>query len=131
MFFISLGSGCFCHPNSEESMDLIVAAKMEYTNLSEFTKNCIKRVWERDCESNCCDLSLEKRYALAANRIASGSEVADMIQHLRNLKWVELADIRETQIKNVIVLFEPKWNLESFVFETENNYIYAEWTTTV
>ena len=28
MFFISLGSGCFCHPNSEENMDLIVSAKM-------------------------------------------------------------------------------------------------------
>lgn len=130
MFFISLGSGCFCQPNSEEIMDLIVAFQTEYADLSEFVKNCIKRVWERDCENNCSELSLDERYALAVNRIASESEAAGMIQHLRNLKWVELADIREAQIKNVIILYELKWNLETFAFETEDNYIYVEWATT-
>lgn len=131
MFYISLGSGCFRHPNSEETMDLIVASKIEYTNLFEFGKDCIRKVWEWDCQEGYSDGSLEERYKLSSNRVASASEIADMILHFHNIKWVDFVDFHEDQIINVMMLFEPKWNWQTFAVETEDNYIYVEWVTTV
>lgn len=130
MFYISLGSGCFRHPNSEETMELIIASKLEYTDLFEFGKDCIRKVWEWDCQEGYSDGSLEERNNLSLNRTASASEIADMISHLQNIYWVDLVDFHEDQIINVIVLFEPKWNWETFAVETEDNYIYVEWATT-
>lgn len=130
MFHISLGSGCFRHPNSEELVELMVASKADYPDLSEFGRASIRKMWEWESRNGYASQSLEETLQMAVNRSAGSEEIAEMLFLLQNLYWVDLIDFHKEEIIKVIVLFEPKWNLKTFAVETQENYIYVEWGTT-
>ena len=126
MFQISFGSNCFRHPGGEESIELIIASKLECADLSEFGKRSIRKMWEWERKCNYTQQSLEERYGLSVNRMAGADEIAEVVSLLQKMEGVELLDIQKEKIINAMVLFQPLWNWKIYALETKETYLYVE-----
>ena len=119
-------SGCFCIPDSEEMIKIMLASKIEFNNLKEFTRFCINKQWEWEKENNYTIQSLEERLKLFIFRDATHDEFERVRTYIKSMKFI---DIQLEQAFKIITVFEPEFNNMAYVFESEYSFYFLEWFT--
>lgn len=118
------GNDCFTVPTSEQSIIMVVASQAEFSCLDEFITAALTFL---ESDSEFCD-NWTEQYKNRVHLPASTEDVAFVIERIKDMQSVE---ILFQSIKKAVNIKPPTWNQVTLCLETEHDYIFYSWATTV
>lgn len=123
MIAIDFGNGSFNHPESEQTISLVIAPKSAYSSLDEFvTKALVFLESDEDFYDNWTE-----RYRKRSYSPVTDEEIRWMKSRLDEMD--QQVSILYEPIIHVVHIIPPKWNDVTLGIETETEYIFYTWGT--
>ncbi|MDB7953730.1 hypothetical protein [Flavonifractor plautii] len=119
------GNLCFNSPASEQSIIMVIASPSEFSSLDKFIRAALTFL-ETDGEL------YGKRTVLYKERVnlpASNEDITFITEKTNEMNL--RVKIVFQPVKKAVNLLPPKWNQVTMCLETEHDYIFYSWVTTV
>lgn len=119
------GNSCFLVPTSEQSIIMVVESKAEFSSMDEFITAALTFL---ESDSEFCD-NWTEQYKTRINLPASAEDVAYVIEKIKGVN--QDVEMLFQSIKAAVNITLPRWNQITLCLETEHDYIFYSWVTSV
>lgn len=125
MIAFEFGNLCFNSPASEQSIIMVITSPPEFSSLDKFIKAALTFL---ETDGEFYDQWTEL-YKERVNLPASNEDITFITEKINEMNL--RVKILFQPVKKAVNLLLPKWNQVAMCLETEHNYIFYSWVTTV